>query len=384
MKQLHVFTVFTTPESFFDGQFKYMVDQGDEVVLVSSNGPGSADFVKRNAIHFEPVEMPRALSPMAIMKAIKAISTIIKREKPDVVFGHTPVGALCAIIASRLCNVKKRVYYRHGLIYTTMKGVKRTIFRLEEKFVAGLATDVINVSPSLSKLAISDGLNSAKKNNVIGHGTCGGVDALELFSPQIIDKEKRQELIDQYNIADADIVFGFCGRICKDKGNVELVDAFRLFQSRHKDLKSKLILIGHYDERDIMPAETVAEIEKSPDIIVTGMIEPRNIPVFYTLLDVFVFPSHREGFGMTVVEASAMELPILVSRSHGCVDSIVEHVTGEYIDLTPESICQGMEQMLDSNKRHELGMNGRKMVMEWFDHQVMWPMVKELYNKIMK
>ena len=133
-----------------------------------------------------------------------------------------------------------------------------------------------------------------------------------------------------------------------------------------------------------MPAETVAEIEKSPDIIVTGMIEPHNIPVFYTLLDVFVFPSHREGFGMTVVEASAMEVPILVSRSHGCVDSIVEHVTGEYIDLTPESICQGMEQMLDSNKRHELGMNGRKMVMEWFNHQVMWPMVKDLYKKIMK
>lgn len=384
MKQLHVFTVFTTPESFFDGQFKYLVDQGYEVVLVSSDGPGSSDFARRNNIRFLPVKMPRALSPMAIMKAIISISIIIKRETPDVVFGHTPVGALCAMIASCVCGVKKRVYYRHGLIYTTMKGVKRAIFRLEEKFVAGLATHVINVSPSLSKLAVRDRLNGEYKNNIIGHGTCGGVDAVKLFNPNDIDNSKRQELVDQYNLAGADIVFGFCGRICKDKGNVELIDAFRLFQSRHKELNSKLILIGHFDERDIMPVETVTEIENNPDIIVTEMIEPRIIPVFYTLLDVFVFPSHREGFGMTVVEASAMELPILVSRSHGCVDSIVEHVTGEYIELTAKSICLGMEQMMDRKKRLELGQNGRKMVLSWFDHQVMWPMIKELYKKILQ
>ena len=120
MKQIHVFTIFATPKSFYDGQFRYLADHGHEIILVSSDGEGTRDFAERNHIRFIPVEMPRALSPVAILKAIKSLCAIIKQEKPDAVFGHTPVGALCAMIAAKWCGVKNRVYYRHGVIYTTM------------------------------------------------------------------------------------------------------------------------------------------------------------------------------------------------------------------------------------------------------------------------
>ena len=103
-----------------------------------------------------------------------------------------------------------------------------------------------------------------------------------------------------------------------------------------------------------------------------------------SLLDVFVFPSHRKGFGMCVLEASAMEKPILDSRAHGCVDAIVEHETGEYINLSAEGICRGMELMLDADLRKRLGENGRKRVLEWYDFKIMWPLVGDLYKKILK
>lgn len=384
MKLIHVFSIFGTAESFFDGQFKYLTDQGYEIVVVSSDAPNTDAFCKRNGVRFVPLNIPRSVSPMAIVKAVKSICSLIRKEKADAVFGHTPVGALCAMIAARLCGVKNRVYYRHGLIYTTMKGLKYTIFKAEEKFVASLATSVINVSHSLSKLAVADGLNKAEKQYVIGHGTCGGIDAQNIFNPSLVDADKLLIIKKKLGLNDADIVFGFCGRICNDKGIPELVDAFELFQKLHSNIKAKLLFIGRFDTRDGISEEKKQQIESNSDIVISGHIDKVEIPYYYSMLDVFVFPSHREGFGMCVVEASAMEKPILDSRAHGCVDAIVEHETGEYIDLSADGICKGMELMLDEELRGKLGKSGRKRVLEWYDFQVMWPLVSDLYKKILR
>lgn len=384
MKLIHVFSIFGTAESFFDGQFKYLIDQGYEIVVVSSDAPNTDAFCKRNGVRFVPLNIPRSVLPMAIVKAVKSICSLIRKEKADAVFGHTPVGALCAMIAARLCGVKNRVYYRHGLIYTTMKGLKHTIFKTEEKFVASLATSVINVSHSLSKLAVADGLNEAEKQYVIGHGTCGGIDAQNIFNPSLVDADKLLIIKKKLGLNDADIVFGFCGRICNDKGIPELVDAFELFKKLHSNIKAKLLFIGRFDTRDGISEEKKQQIESNSDIVISGHIDKVEIPYYYSMLDVFVFPSHREGFGMCVVEASAMEKPILDSRAHGCVDAIVEHETGEYIDLSADGICKGMEQMLDEELRGKLGKSGRKRVLEWYDFKVMWPFVSDLYKKILR
>lgn len=384
MKLIHVFSIFGTAESFFDGQFKYLTYQGYEIVVVSSDAPNTDAFCKRNGVRFVPLNIPRSVSPMAIVKAVKSICSLIRKEKADAVFGHTPVGALCAMIAARLCGVKNRVYYRHGLIYTTMKGLKHTIFKAEEKFVASLATSVINVSHSLSKLAVADGLNEAEKQYVIGHGTCGGIDAHNIFNPSLVDVDKLLLIKKKLGLNDADILFGFCGRICNDKGIPELVDAFELFQKLHSNIKAKLLFIGRFDTRDGISEEKKQQIESNSDIVISGHIDKVEIPYYYSMLDVFVFPSHREGFGMCVVEASAMEKPILDSRAHGCVDAIVEHETGEYIDLSADGICKGMELMLDEELRGKLGKSGRKRVLEWYDFQVMWPLVSDLYKKILR
>lgn len=384
MKQIHVFTVFVTPESFFDGQFKYLSEHGSEIILVSSDHPHARSFAERNGIRFFPIEMPRALSPGAILKAIKSLRSIIKQESPDAVFGHTPVGALCAMIAAKWCGVKNRIYYRHGVIYTTMKGAKYRVFRWEEKFVASLATAVVNVSHSLSRLAAKDHLNADKKQHVIGHGTCGGIDAINIFNPALVNIADFESTKKKLGLNNVDIVFGFCGRICNDKGVPELIDAFELFRSKHKGLKAKLLLIGSMDIRDGVSGHYADKINEDKDIVLSGHVEGGGIPYYYAMLDVFVFPSHREGFGMCAIEASAMEKPLLVSKVHGCEDAIVEHLTGEYIGLDAESICQGMESMLDADKRRFLGKNGRVKVLEWYDFRVMWPLVKELYERILE
>ena len=116
MKQIHVFSIFSTAKSFFNGQYRYLTDQGYEIVVVSSDSVDTHEFCQKNGVRFVPVNIPRSVSPLAIAKAVESLCTLIRKEKAEAVFGHTPVVALCAMISARLCGVKNRVYYRHGVI----------------------------------------------------------------------------------------------------------------------------------------------------------------------------------------------------------------------------------------------------------------------------
>lgn len=379
MKVLHVFTLATTAESFFDGQFAYLSDFGYELHLAASTEP-SSEFCRRNHIAFHKTEIARRVDVKADIQSIKSLCKLIRRERFDAVFGHTPKGALVAMCAAWLSGVKTRVYYRHGLIYTTAKGLSRRIFKTVEQLTSALATNIINVSPSLSKLAVKDNLNRDKKQNVIGFGTCGGIDTENIFNPVLLSARIQADLKKSI-LGDCDFVVGFCGRLCRDKGIIELVEGFKLFQSRHTDLNSKLLLIGPYDERDILPDNVKSEISDNPDIITTGRQDKSKLPALYALMDVFVFPSYREGFGMCVIEASAMQVPILVSRSHGCVDSIKENVSGQYIEISAESIAKGLAKMLNPDLRNRLGMGGREFVVSNFDNKAMWPLIKKFYDE---
>ena len=381
MKILHVFTLAGTAQAFFDGQFRNLAECGYELHLAASPD-NVGKFCERNLVKYYPVEIKRQIDIIADLKAIRELILIIRDEKFDAVFGHTPKGAMVAMIAAWMARIPVRVYYRHGLIYTTAKGIKTHIFKTVERLTAFLATRIVNVSPSLSKLAVKDKLNPSRKQLVIGSGTCGGIDALNLFNPAKC-RRSGEETRSSLRIGVDDFVIGFCGRLCKDKGIVELVEAFEELQGKRSDIKNKLLLIGSLDSRDILPDDVKDKLSSNPDIVCTGRISHQELPDYYAVMDVFVFPSYREGFGMSVIEASAMQIPILVSRSHGCVDSIKEHVTGEYINIDAHDIAQSIERMYDDSERARLGRNGRTDVLEHYDYSVMWPKVKDFYDSLM-
>lgn len=379
MKQLHVFTNIEVARWFFDGQFRFLSQNGEEIRVVS-NSEEDRDFSERNDLKYTQIPILRKVSPFSDLKSIFLIYKLIRREKFDVVVGHTPKGAMVSMLASFFAGVRNRVYYRHGLVYTTAKGFKRFILKSVEKLTARVATRIVNVSPSLNKLAITDNLNPESKQTLIGAGTCGGIDTQGIFNPELINAEKLNRWREKFGLKGDEYTVGFCGRLSNDKGIKELVAGFKRFKKSHPEINSRLLLVGPMDSRDTLPSGTIAEIESNRDIIATGEMAKKELPYMYTLMDVFVLPSYREGFGMSVIEASAMERPILVSRSHGCVDSIIEGITGEYIEIDPESISSGLTRMQDSELRKNYGVGGRKWVMENFDQSVLWPKVLEFFR----
>lgn len=382
MKILHTFSITTTPFSFFDGQFKYLAEHGYNIHMMCSYGEGVVEFSRRNGIIYKENEFTRSVTPFKDLRAFFVLCQYIRKEKFDAVFGHTTKDSLLLMMGAWLLGVKNRVYYRHGLLYTTQKGIKRMILLLEERFVSALATRIVNVSPSLAEIAVKDKLNSQSKQYIFNKGTCGGIDAKSMFNPSNLQSKKRADLIAQYNLDGCDLKFGFCGRFCKDKGIEELVGAFKLFKKKHADLKLKLFLIGTLDSRDSISSSLFDQLHNDPDIVTTGFVSRSIIPYYYSLMDVFVLPSHREGYPTVVLETSAMSIPVLTTKAHGCIDSIENGVTGMYIPFDPKGICDVMEKMLDKNRRDEMGKKGRERVIANYDYAVMWPAILDFYKTL--
>ena len=260
------------------------------------------------------------------------------------------------MIASYLAGVEKRIYFRHGIIYETSSGLKRTLLKNIDRLSGNLSTIVVCVSESVKKVSVKDKLNSTSKNIILGLGTCNGIDTENKYNPDKIDDLQRQELKKRLSINKDDIVIGYVGRIVRDKGINELIQAWGLLQQKHKNIK--LLLVGPFEERDAVTEQTIKEIENNPNIIHTGFVMD-SYP-YYSIMDLFILPTYREGFPTVSLEASSMRIPVLITRATGCEESIIENTTGLFIKNEAKDIAQKIEFYInnaDVRKGH--GVQGR-------------------------
>lgn len=368
-KVLEIINLPGSAMNFIGGQFKYLHDKGGyEMHLICSPGGGIEEFCQNNEVHYYPVQLNRTVKIWQDVKALFKICKYIKSQHIDIVIAHQPKGRLLGMLACMLTRVKYRVIFSHGIFYETMKGLKRRVFMLIEKLVSCMATKVVCVSNYVKTKRKEDGIDRPYKQVVLGRGSCNGIDTINKFNPTFIDKNIIKSYRILYGLKDNEFIIGFCGRLVKDKGVIELVEAFKMLKESHPKKKIKLLIIGNPEIRDGLPSNTLTYLSQSKDIVFTGNIPYSEIQKYYLLMDVLVLPTHRDGFGMVAIEASAMERPVIVSNFTGCAETIKENITGLYIDRTPESIVRAIEKCFDENYAKQLGINGRKFVCENFEH----------------
>ena len=370
---LHVVNIYFVLPYFIGDQFKYFKDKGYNMHVVCSPSEYLDEYAKKQGFDYISTPVNRSISIKEDLGSIKNICKYIKEKKIDIVVGHTPKGGLLAMIAGWICGVPNRIYFRHGLVYETSHGLKRFILKSVDRVASFCATKVVCVSPSVLKRSIEDKLAPASKQIILGHGTCNGVDTQKQFNPAIIDQNKVAELRAKYGIADDDFVIGYSGRLVRDKGIIELVRAFDKLQNADK---CKLLLVGMFEVRDALPDDVQERIKNDKRIIFTGFING-GMEYYYSLMDVYVLASYREGFPTGVLEAQSMEKPIITTRVTGCCDSIVEGKTGLFVEHDPEDLVKKINNIrLD----HAIdGREGRKWVIDNFDSPLVWKEIEKLY-----
>ena len=378
MNILHVVNISFVIPYFLGEQLSYFKSKGYQEHIACTHSDELVELSEKYGFKYLSIDVLRKISISKDIKAVLGIASYIRKNRIDIVVGHTPKGALIAMLAAYIMRVPIRIYFRHGLVYETSHGLKRKLLINIDRLAALLATRVVCVSPSVYKKSLEDHLNASSKQMVLSKGTCNGID-IERFSRKALNESRLQSLRKKSSISTDDFVIGFTGRLVRDKGIIELIRAFELFRKVHSN--AVLLLVGMLEERDALPEDVVRLIKNTPYIINTGYVVNSSIEYYYGLMDIFVLPSYREGFPTSVLEASAMGLPIITTRVTGCVDSIQENKTGIFVDHTPERLFKAMDLLyVDNQLRFEYGCNGRKFVKENFEQHLIWNEIEKLYK----
>lgn len=377
VRLLHVVNIYFVVPFFFGDQLGYFSKKGVNVHVACSPSEELNAYAKKQGFQYFEVPILRKISLLQDLKAVMKICSYIKKNKIDIVTGHTPKGGLIAMVAAFLAGVKKRVYFRHGLVYETAKGPKRFLLITMERLASFLATQIVCVSPSVYQRSLEDNLNPVKKQLILANGTCNGIDT-QRFCQKNISSVDTESLRNKLHIGGQDFVIGFVGRLVRDKGIIELVEAFSMIHKQYPF--AKLLLVGMLEERDALPQETVKEIKSNTNIIFTGYVYNGYIEKYYALMQLYVLPSYREGFPTSVLEASSMEIPVLTTRATGCIDSIIPDKTGLFVEHSAKDLYEKIKYFLDNpEKRQEMGEQGRQMVVERFEEKIVWKDLEKLY-----
>lgn len=379
MKILHVVNISFVIPFFLGKQLNYFSEKGNEEHIICSYSDELLKFSHQYNFKYKAFEIERKISISNDIKAVFKTIKYIKDNDIDIVTGHTPKGGFIAMLASFLARVPVRIYFRHGLVYETSHGLKRSLLKNIDRLASLLATKIVCVSPSVYKRSIADKLNSEKKQIILSKGTCNGID-VERFNQNSIDKIQINKLKKQYQIADEDFIIGFTGRLVRDKGIIELVEAFWKLKKEHPNIK--LLLVGMLEKRDALPSDFVEKIKKDSSIIKTGYIDYSVIELYYSIMDIFVLPSYREGFPTSVLEASSMQIPVITTKVTGCIDSIIDKETGFFVKHEINELADKIHLLFNSKKmRMDMGKKGREFVVNNFRQEIIWKEIEKLYIK---
>jgi len=354
---------------FFGDQFSYLNKNNIKSYVACVDDLDFNYNIKKYNLNYLKIPIRRSISIIDDIRCVIILCRFIRKEKIDLIIGHTPKGGLISVLTGLILR-KKTFYVRHGLVHETSKGLKRLILILCEKFNSNFSDKTICVSPSVRILSEEMNLGNPEKNLILNKGTFNGIDTLQKFNPSCLM---------QPNLNPKKIRFGFIGRFAIDKGIIELIDAWTNFFKI--GLNHELVFAGYLDDRDPIPKKYFNFIlSNESNIKYLGKIKDPN--QFYKNIDVLILPSYREGFPTVVLEASSMGKAIITTRSTGCIDSILNLETGIFCDINSNSIKSAMEFYInDPKKITKFGANGRKFVKNNFEQTLIWKMFSNVIKK---
>lgn len=366
-KICYVVTIPLTIESFFIPQLKYLAANGFDVTVVCSNDSNLQEKLGE-CIRFHPIDIPRGISVGGSIYALKTLTRFFKKEKFDLIQYSTPNAAFYASIAARADGCRIRNYHLMGLRYLGAHGIGRMILKTLEKIACYNSTSIECVSKSNMQMGIREGLFPPDKVTVVWNGSSGGID-LERF-----DFAKRQqwrsEVREELGYNDSDFVYGFVGRITRDKGINELLEAYF---SLHTD--AKLFLIGRTEDVQTLNAELLEKARKHANIQFHDSVT--DIERYFAAVDVLLLPSYREGFGNVIIEAGAMGTPAIVSDIPGPTDAIDRDKTALVVPVKDAAALAEAMKQIRSMDYIAMGQYAAQFAKEKFDSNVLCEKILE-------
>ena len=280
------------------------------------------------------------------------------KKRPNLSISFTPKIGFMVALASFAARTPNRIHWFTGQIWAKKKGFVRMFYKLIDRLIFSLSHNVLIDSFSQRNFLIIEKIVSPNKSIVLHKGSVGGVDVVKFR----FNKQKRIRLRKQYSVSKNTFVFLYLGRLNKDKGIVELIEAF---QKIKKNLDVLLIFVGTIEDAKL----THLLKNKKKILYFNYTNKPED---WFSTADILCLPSHREGFGTVVIEAASCGIPTLCSNIYGLHDAVIDNKTGFFHKVgSTDDIKKKMLHIIKNRKLvKNYGISARKKILTDFEQSV--------------
>jgi glycosyltransferase involved in cell wall biosynthesis len=380
---LRITTVQESLEILLKGQLRFFKEQGFEVWMASS----ITDLTRiksleerENSSHFA-LPLTRKITPLKDLIAIWKTYSLIKKLKPSIVHTHTPKAGMVGMIAAWLAGVPIRLHTIAGLPLMEKIGFTKQLLIYIEKITYLFATAIYPNSFGLHDF-ITKNISNSSKIRVIGNGSSNGID-IEHYKKTDKLIAKSSEIKNNLELNQKFFIWIFIGRVVKDKGINELIEAFVSFQKENS--KNYLIIVGNFEqELDPLLPEIKDLINNHEYISHVGF--QNDIRPYLLMADVLVFPSYREGLPNVPMQASCLDLPVIATDINGCNEIVKHKING--ILIKPKckySIKHAMELIYNNESlRNKISSKTRQLTVYKYDQKTVWTNLLNEYIQLLK
>ena len=306
-----------------------------EIVALSSPLPELESIRKREGVRTIAVPMQRKITPFQDLVSLFRLIKVFRQERPDMVHSITPKAGLLSMMAAWLTRVPVRVHTFTGLIFPYEKGWKRRLLMTTDRLTAACATHVIpegnGIKDDLVRFKIT-----RKPLHTLGNGNVRGID-LRFYVQSEEVLRKGADLRKAFSIPDNAFVFVFVGRLDRDKGIDELVQAFLKLEQERPE--AHLLLVGAEEPDGKAIQESTRRMIIASDHIHLSDGWQADVRPWYAAADALVHPSRREGFPNVVIEAGAI---------NGSREIVADGQNGRIVPAQdPDALCKAMLQFVE-------------------------------------
>jgi glycosyltransferase involved in cell wall biosynthesis len=301
-------------------------------------------------IIIHPLNSINTVNPFSILKT----ASIIKSGNFDLIHSHASRDLWLLVPALKIL--------RKSLPLVLTKHVGSFIIKKDflHNKIYNRVTLAIAISEVIKKNLITTTSLTAEKIKIIYNG----VD-LTKFDPSVADRNK---LRNELNVGINDILIGMTGRFSLGKGHEEFLFAAKELNKKYSNLK--FVIVGEASRGEDNYATKIQLLTKEYNLQNVFFVGFRSdIPDVLAAMDIFVFPSHAEAFGVGLIEAMSMNKPTVAANTDGVLDIVLDNETGLFFNSRDgKDLCNKIVKLIDDSElRPKLGSNARKRVLEIFD-----------------
>ena len=374
MKVAHLTTVDLSLRYLVFPQMLAVKEAGGDSIGISAPGPWVEELEAAGIRHIPLRSSTRGMNVLADLRAARELWKILRRENLDVLHTHNPKPGLYGRVLGRLAGVPIVVNTVHGLYATPDDSFpKRGLVYALEALAARFSDAELIQNPEDLALLTRWRITPRARTELLGNG----VD-LDRFRPDKHDRAHRTAVRNEWGVGDDQIVVGIVGRLVAEKGYPELFEAVEQLDERFV-----LVCIGPHDpdKSDELPRELI-EKARANGVRFLGM--RTDVDALYPALDLFVLPSHREGFPRAAMEAAASGLPVIATDIRGCRQVVEPGVNGLLIPVKdPAALAAAIRKLgEDAATRAAMGKAGRQRAQGHFDERQVVAKVMAAYREV--